>query len=117
LGTFVTEVAPLAAPVLLLVRDAAVTDPEMARLRGEVDRERLTRMEHNAQGLVERGHLGEGISLEYARDVLWTYSSPELYELLVLRQGWPLERFGEFVAGGMIAALLPPRADAETTSG
>lgn len=38
---------------------------------------------------------------------MFAYSSPELYEILVLRQGWLLERYGRFVAEGMIAALLP----------
>jgi hypothetical protein len=27
--------------------------------------------------------------------------------LLVLRRGWPPDRYGRFVADGMIAALLP----------
>jgi hypothetical protein len=39
--------------------------------------------------------------------VLWTYSSPELYELLVIRRGWSVERYGRFIADSMIAALLP----------
>jgi AcrR family transcriptional regulator len=108
-GTFTTEVAPLAAPIGLLVRTAAATDPEMAALLEELDHARLARMEHNARQLFERGDFREGVTLEHARDVLWAYSSPELYELLVLRQGWPLERYGQFVAEGMIAALLPRR--------
>jgi hypothetical protein len=37
---------------------------------------------------------------------VWTYTSPELYELLVLRRGMPLQKYGEFVANAMIAALL-----------
>jgi hypothetical protein len=112
-GTFTTEVAPLAAPIALLMRNAAATDPEIASLLEELDRARLVRMEHNARQLFERGDFREEVTLEYARDVLWTYSSPELYELLVLRQRWPLERYGQFVAGGMIAALLPPRTEKE----
>jgi hypothetical protein len=39
--------------------------------------------------------------------VLWAYTSPELYERLVLRQAWSLERYGQFVSDGIIAALLP----------
>jgi hypothetical protein len=41
---------------------------------------------------------------------LWTYSSPELYELLVMRRGWHPEDYGRFAAQAMIAALLPPLA-------
>jgi len=68
-------------------------------------------MEHNARELYKRGDFRDGITFEYARDVLWMYSSPELYEMLVLRQRWPLERYGQFVAEGMIAALLPERRE------
>ncbi len=110
-GTLTTEVAPLVAPILLLVRSAASIDPDMAVLRDEVDRARLTRMERNARGLFERGTLREGVSVEHARDVLWAYSSPELYELLVLRQGWPLTLYGQFIADAMATALLPEPTD------
>jgi hypothetical protein len=39
--------------------------------------------------------------------VLWLYSSAELFELLVLTRGWPVARYGDFIAEAMIAALLP----------
>lgn len=38
-------------------------------------------------------------------------SSQELYELLVLRRGWAIGRYGRFVAEGMTAALLPRPGD------
>ena len=101
------EVAPRVVPVLLLVRQAAASDPELARLQQEMDAARLTRMTHNAQTLLKGGHLRRGMTLDAATDVLWTYSSPELYELLVLRRNWSVQRYGEFIADAMIAALLP----------
>ena len=107
------EVAPRIAPIALLIRSAAGTDPEMADLLVEVDDQRLRRMEQNARTLYERGDLRPGITLEQARDVLWTSSSPELYELLVLRRGWSMDRFAAFEADLMIAALLPPEAPPE----
>jgi len=110
-GTFVTEVAPMTAPIALLMRTAAASDPEVATMLEELDRARLERMEHNARELYERGDFRPGVTLEQARDVLWAYSSPELYELLVVRRGWPLDHYGQFVAECMIAALLPQRAE------
>jgi hypothetical protein len=73
----------------------------------EVVEARLARTEDNARHLYDRGDLREGLSLAQGRDVMWPFSSPELYELLVLRQHWPLERFGRFVAESLVAALLP----------
>ena len=105
-GVLTMEVAPRVAPVLLLVRDAAASDPELARLQAEMDAARLTRMTHNARTLLKGGHLREGLTLDAATDVLWTYSSPELYEMLVIRRGWAVERYGRFIADAMIAALL-----------
>ena len=105
-GHLVTEIMPLSAPILLLLRDAAGSDPELGALLEELDADRLRRMTDNALRLAASGHLRRGSSVADAADVLWTYSSPELYELLVLRRGMRLERFGEFVASAMIAALL-----------
>lgn len=105
-GGFVTEIMPLGAPILLLVRDAAGTDPELRQLLEEMDADRLRRMTENAGRLAAAGHLRPGLTVAEAADVLWTYSAPELYELLVVRRHMPLESFGRFVADAMIAALL-----------
>jgi AcrR family transcriptional regulator len=105
-GVLTMEVAPRVAPVLLLVREAAASDPALARLQEEMDAARLTRMAHNARTLLNGGHLRKGVTFDAATDVLWTYSSPELYELLVIRRGWSVQRYGRFVADSMIAALL-----------
>jgi hypothetical protein len=80
----------------------------MAALRAEIDASRLRRMTHNARNLTSAGHLRDGITAEHAAEVLWTYSSPELYELLVINRGWPARSYGAFIADAMIAALLPP---------
>jgi AcrR family transcriptional regulator len=108
-GAFVTEISRRVAPILLLARDTAATDPEIASLLEEMDQATLRRKEHNARTLYERGDLRPDVTLELARDVLWMYSSTELYELMVVRRGWDVERYGRFVAEGMIAALLPTR--------
>jgi AcrR family transcriptional regulator len=105
-GALTAEVAPRVAPILLLIRAAAASDPAMQNLLEEMDADRLRRMTDNARRLRDAGHIRDGVSLAQAADVLWTYSAPELYELLVLRRGWSNKRFGRFVADAMISALL-----------
>jgi AcrR family transcriptional regulator len=107
-GAFITELAPRTAPILALARDAAASDPEIAALLEEISASRHERMTLNARGLADAGHLPPGITISEAADILWAYSSPELYELLVIRCGWPAERYGHFVGQALIAALLPP---------
>ena len=72
-----------------------------------MEADRLRRMTTNARHLHEAGYLRKDITLKAATDILWTYSSPELYELLVLRRRWSTDRYGRFIAEAMIAALLP----------
>lgn len=105
-GRLTSEVAPRVAPILLLLRAAAASDPEVQSLLDEMDDERLRRMTINARRLRDAGHLRDGITLSEAADVLWTYSAPELYELLVLRRRWSRKRYGSFVSDAMIARLL-----------
>jgi AcrR family transcriptional regulator len=102
-----TEVTSTVVPVLLLMRSAAATDADMAALVAATDQARLERMRDHARFLSERGHLRQGVTMEEAADVLWTCSSVELYELLVLRRGWPLPRYAQFLADYMIGMLLP----------
>ncbi len=106
-GRFVTEIAPRGSPILLLLRSASATDPESRALLAEFDAARLRRMTTNARRLHRAGHLRAGVTVAAAADIMWTYSSAELYELLVLRRGMPVRRYGRFVADAMADALLP----------
>jgi len=99
------EVAPRVAPVLLLVRDAAALDPALTALAASLDAARRSRMATNARRLVRIGGLRPGVRTAEVADVLWTFSSPELYDLLVRRRGWPVTRYGDFVARGLVAQL------------
>lgn len=105
-GEHVTEAFPRAAPVQLLVRDAAAADPEVAGVWEQLHVERLTGMTAFATHLHDSGHLRDGVTVEEARDVLWAYTSAELYELLVVRRGWSPQRYGRWVAAALTAALL-----------
>ena len=89
----------------------------MAALLAESEEQRRARMRHNARRLQRRGWLRAGVTLAQATDILWTYSSAELYDLLVLRSGWSVDRYGAFIGDALIAALLPPaRTAAQTDS-
>jgi AcrR family transcriptional regulator len=106
-GILSTEVAPQVVPILLLIRTAAAADPDMALLLRDSDLQRRERMRQNARTLADRGDLRAGVTLAQATDILWTFSSPELYELLVLRSGWDVGKYGRFLGDSMTAALLP----------
>ena len=105
-GRLSTEVAPRIVPLLILLRDAAEGDPAAASLYTELDAGRHARMRQNARYLLDGGHSRPGISLSEATDVLWTYSSPELFDLLVRRRHWSLRRYSQFIVQAITNALL-----------
>ncbi|MET3164063.1 UNVERIFIED_ORG: AcrR family transcriptional regulator [Arthrobacter sp. UYEF10] len=108
-GLLTAEVAALVTPIRLLMRSAAINDQEMAHLLDEIDSERLKRMRHHTRYLKGRGYLRQDVTEDEATDILWVCSSAELYELLVMKRGWSLPRFAQYVARFMIVSLLPER--------
>lgn len=101
-----TEVAAQLTPIRLLIRAAAATDAEIARVLRDSDDERLERMRHHAQFLVRRGYLRAGVTEGKATDILYTCSSVEIFEVLVLQRGWSLPEFAQFIADFMTSALV-----------
>jgi AcrR family transcriptional regulator len=106
-GTIASEVSSIVSPIERLVRAAAASDPDMAALLRAHNDLRERRARHHARFLKERGYLREGVSVAQATDILWTCTSDELYDLLVVQRGWSLPRFARWLADFMIAALLP----------
>lgn len=105
-GEHLAESAPRSVPVQLLVRDAAASDAGAARVWQQLVAERLEGMTVFAGILHDAGHLRPGVSIDDARDVLWTHNSAEIYDLLVVQRGWTPERYGRWVADALAAALL-----------
>lgn len=103
---FIAELAPRGAPLLLLVKAASATDVELAALVDEIERQRLARMTTNARRLLATGQVRDGLTVAHVRDVMWLHTSPEQYELLVLRRRWSIDRYARFVRDSMIGALL-----------
>ncbi len=100
--------AQRAMAVELLARDAASGDPAAAAVWDQIQQERLTGMSQFARHLHTGGHLPADTAVEEARDVLWTFTSPELWELLVIQREWPPARYGHWLATMLTAALLTP---------
>lgn len=94
----------------LLARDAASGDPAAAAVWDQIQQQRLTGMGQFARHLHAGGHLPADTAAEEARDILWTFTSPELWDLLVIQRGWTPTRYGHWLAGMLTAALLTPHS-------
>ena len=89
---------------MLLVRDAAAHDAEMAALLDEIDQQRRDRMRATPNVGLTRW-LEPGIGVDRATDVPWTYT-PTRRRLLVLNSGSDVDDHGDFICDSLIAALL-----------
>ncbi len=91
----------------LVARAAAEIDPDMEEIWRQMSAERLRGMGIFARHLGDGGHLRPGLSTQEARDILWAYTSPELYQLMVLDRDWPTPRYRDWVYRSLVDALLP----------
>jgi AcrR family transcriptional regulator len=95
-----------AGPLLRVLIGAAAADPELAALWAQLENERLNGLGRFAQLLADRGVLRSGLSVEEARDLLWTLNSLALHDLLVRQRGWSPERYRDWLAGALARELL-----------
>ena len=94
-------------PLLRALSGAAATDPELRALWDEIESARLTGQGRFVGMLAERGALRPGLSLEDARDGLWTLCSLAVYDMLVETRGWSAERYQSWLTQSLMSLLLP----------
>jgi AcrR family transcriptional regulator len=105
-GAAYAERAERAVPVQLLVRDAAASDAGARTVLEQLNQERLTGMMAFSRHLHGSKVLREGVRAADARDILWLFTAPEVYERLVIERGWSTKRFGTWITQQLVAALL-----------
>jgi AcrR family transcriptional regulator len=93
-------------PLLRVLVGAASADSELAEVWQELEAERLAGMMRFAQLLADHGVLRPDLSLEDARDTLWTLNSLAVHDLLVVQRGWSAERYRDWLATALAGVLL-----------
>jgi AcrR family transcriptional regulator len=95
-------------PLLRVLLEGARTDPDLAHVWHELEAERLAGLLRFAQLLAQRGVLRPDLTPDEARDTLWALNSLAVHDLLVVQRGWSAERYREWLAATLAAALLRP---------
>jgi AcrR family transcriptional regulator len=94
-----------AAPLVLLVGEAARGEPELAELLERLHAQRLRNLRILVDALAANGPLR--LSTEAATETVWALTSPELHQLLVRRRNWSRRRYTTWLAQSLDALLLP----------
>ena len=103
-GRHVAErIGPLA---LQISAGASAGDADLVRLRDTTNAERLVGTGMVAQRVADLGALAPGLSVEAARDRIWTLNSIEVWHLLTALRGWSGDDYAAWVGDAMVAAAL-----------
>ena len=87
---------------------AAASDPELRELQRGLADQRLRGQGRLADLLAERGALRRGLTVERARDVIWTLCAQATFDALVTARGWSHEEYRDWLGDMLAAALLDP---------
>ena len=98
------------APVFLVLRDGAQTEPDLKAFADELNARRVRHMRALAADLAAKNGLRAGLSLAAAADIFWVMVSPEFYQLWVSDRGWTPEAFEQWLADAFKRLLLPAAA-------
>lgn len=103
------EIFERIAPIMGVVRDAAVVDAEMAEQWATNEDQRLTAFRELAALLDDRGDLRADLDVDQATDLVFALNSVEVYLLLTRGRGWTTERWERWLTDTLRASLVEPR--------
>jgi AcrR family transcriptional regulator len=103
----VRAIQPRLAPLFLVLREAARSEPELAALWAEIAERRAGNMRRFVADVAAAGGLRAGVTEDEAADLVWATNAPEFYLLLVEERGWEPERFEHWLTELWSRLLLP----------
>jgi len=86
-------------------------DPVLATLTATTDRERRAGNTMLVGHLARTFGLPEGWSVDRAVDLVWTMTSPQVADLMMVRCGWTLAAYGNWLSDSLIHLLAAPSDD------
>jgi AcrR family transcriptional regulator len=94
-------------PLLRALRDGTASDPELRKVWAEMEAWRLAGLGRFVGMLAQKEALRPGLSVEEARDLVWTLCSLAVHDLLVVERGWTAERYRDWLSAQLACVLLP----------
>lgn len=99
--------------VMEIVRGAASSDPAIAELHEQRRRARHKNQKTVAKRLKELGALPDETSVQAVADLLWLYTDPENYRMLVIERNWSANQYRNWFRSAA-ASILGPDARSVT---
>jgi TetR/AcrR family transcriptional regulator, regulator of autoinduction and epiphytic fitness len=93
-------------PLYRVLVEAAGGDPELREVLDWLEARRLHGLGGLAAQLAESRALHSNLSVDGARDIIWTLCSTAVHDLLVRERGWTSERYRDWLADALKRELL-----------
>ena len=104
----VTDLQARLAPLFLVLRDAAASEPALRALWEEITERRARNMRHLAADLLATGAVRTTLTPDEVADIVWTMNGAEYYAMLVVDRGWTPDRFRTWLEQAWCDLLLVP---------
>jgi len=91
-----------------VLRGASAFSKDLRKLESEFEDARYDLQHDRVALLHEQELLRTGLDKTSARDLLWMYTSRDLYRMLVLERGWSADRYEDWLGRTLKSELLQP---------
>jgi AcrR family transcriptional regulator len=98
-----TRVGPL---VRVALAQAAAGDRDLRAFVETIETERATGTLYVVRYFADRFGLRAGLTVEEGADIVWTLTGPDIVDRLVVRRGWSLSRYQEWLVDTVRHALI-----------
>lgn len=89
-----------------ILRGASVVAPEFKELEQERETRRYERQGEYVELMSKEKSLAKGVTLQKARDILWTLTGRDLYRMLVIERGWSSDEYEKWLSQMLMKSLL-----------
>lgn len=98
-----------------ILRGASVVASELKELEREREKRRYERQGEYVKKLMKEASLAKGLTLQKARDILWTLTGRDLYRMLVVERLWTPDQYEKWLAQLLVQSLLGPESQLKGT--
>ena len=89
-----------------ILRVASVIAPEIKELEQEREKRRYERQGEYVKMMMKEKSLAKGLTLQKARDILWTLTARDMYRMFVVERGWTSDEYEKLLAQLLTKSLL-----------
>lgn len=94
--------------LLRALREAAAADQNLQEVHERLEQQRLVGMNQYADDLIGTGQTREDLTRDGISDILWTITSVEVHDRLVVQRRWSADEYVEWLTDTIARLVLKP---------